>query len=296
MKLRNWGYYFSEALKSIYRNGWMSVASISVVAITLFLLGTFILVNYNVNFITEEIRSQVEIAVWVEDDADDETVDELRRGIIRLPQVEEVRFVSREEGLLRMESQLGESAVAGYRENPEKNPLPHLFEVSTYDPENVPETAEEIKPLQGVEMVDYGHEVVDTIFEVTGLIRVGVYVFMGALAFTASFLIGNTIKLTVFARREEISIMKMVGAKNGFIRWPFLLEGLMLGFLGALIPVILLHYGYSYLIETAFVSSGFLVLASPEAALHGVDLFLILLGTLLGALGSITSIRKYLKV
>ncbi|UMZ74936.1 permease-like cell division protein FtsX [Natranaerofaba carboxydovora] len=296
MKLRNWSYYFSEAFKSIYRNGWMSIASVSVVTITLFILGAFMLVNYNVNHITEEIRSQVEIAVWVEEDASENDVDELRRGIIRQPQVEEVRFVSKEEGLERMEAQLGESAVAGYREDPEMNPLPHLFEVSTHEPEDVPEVAEEIKSLSGVEMVDYGQEVVDTLFEVTGLIRVGVYAFMGALALTATFLIGNTIKLTVYARREEIGIMKMVGAKNWFIRWPFLLEGLILGFLGSVIPVILLRYGYSYLTGLTFSQSGFFALASPEAALGQVDLFLILLGTFLGAVGSIISIRKYLKV
>ncbi len=296
MRPRNWGYYFAEAFKSIYRNGWMSIASVSVVTITLFLLGTFMLVNYNVNHITEEIRSQVEIAVWVENEADDETVDELRRNIIRTSGVEEVRFVCKEEGLHRMESQLGKSAVAGYKENPENNPLPHLFEVSTGDPEDVPKVAEELKTMSGVEMVDYGREVVDTIFEVTGWIRVGAYVFMGALAVTATFLIGNTIKLTVFARKEEISIMKMVGAKNWFIRWPFLLEGLILGFIGSVIPVILLRYGYSYLSEIAFSGSGFLTLASPEAALAQMDMFLILLGTLLGALGSIISIRKYLKV
>lgn len=296
MKLRKWGYFLSEAIKSIIRSGWMSAASIGVVAITLFILGAFILVNYNINHITHEVRSQVEIAVWVEDKVDNEGVDELRREIIRIPEVEEVRFVPREEGLERMEKHIGKSAVAGYKENPEKNPLPHLFEVSTYEPEDVGKVAGQIRPLAGVEMVDYGEEVVETLFEVTSIFRIGAFVFMGALAFTATFLIGNTIKLTVIARQQEISIMKMVGATNWFIRWPFLLEGLILGLIGSLIPVVLLRYGYYYISELVSDGAGFLSLASPEAALGQVDIFLILLGTFLGAIGSIVSIRKYLKV
>lgn len=296
MKLRKWIYFFGEAFKSIYRNGWMSIASVSVVAITLFILGTFILINQNIDHITHEVRSQVEIAVWVEDDVDESDLDELRREIIRISEVEEVRFVPKEKGLERMKDQLGESAVAGYRETPEKNPLPHLYEVSTRDPESVPEVAEKIEPLGGVEMVDYGQEVVETLFEVTGMLRIAAYIFMGALAFTATFLIGNTIKLTVIARQEEITIMKYVGATNWFIRWPFLLEGLILGFIGSLIPVLLLRYGYNYINELTGDATGFLTLASPEAALGQVDIFLLLLGTVLGAIGSIVSIRKFLKV
>ena len=296
MKLRKWDHFFREALKSIVRNGWMSIASISVVAITLFILGTFILINQNIEHITHEVRSQVEIAVWVEEEVDDGGVDELRREIIRIQDVEEVRFVPKEEGLERMKDQLGESVVAGYKENPEKNPLPHLFEVSTYQPEDVPEVAEQLESLAGVEMVDYGQEVVETLFEVTGILRIAAFAFMGALAFTATFLIGNTIKLTVIARQEEISIMKYVGATNWFIRWPFLLEGLILGFLGALIPVLLLRYGYYYVSEMAGNATSFLTLASPEAALGHVEIFLLILGTFLGAIGSIVSIRKFLKV
>ncbi len=296
MKPRSWIYFLGEAFKSVFRNGWMSLASIGVVTVTLLILGVFMIINQNVEYITEEVRGQVEIAVWLEDDLSSAEQDDVRTDIIQTTGVEKVRFVSREEGLDRMKEQMGEAAVQGYYENPEQNPLPDMFEVNTVNPEDVPRVAEEISRTSGVDMVDYGSEVVETLFEVTGIIRYVAFALMVALAFTATFLISNTIKLTVHNRSEEIKIMKLVGATNWFIRWPFLLEGLLLGFLGSAIPVVILRYGYNYVTEWMYTNGGFFSLQTPEAIFASMDIALIALGTLLGALGSITSLRRFLRV
>ena len=296
MKLRSVTYVFGEAFRNIFRNGWMSLASIGVVAVTLLVLGIFMVINENVEYLTEEVRGQVEIAVWLEDDLTQEEIDDLRIDIVQTPGVEKMEFISREEGLERMKEQLGKAAVKGYYENPEQNPLPHLYEVSTVNPEDVSRVADEISYFEGVEMVDYGSEVVETLFEVTSIIRYVAFGLMIALAFTATFLISNTIKLTVHARSEEIKIMKLVGATNWFIRWPFFFEGLLLGFLGSGFAVVILRYGYHYLTQWVSQNAGFLSLQAPEAIFSYMDIALIVLGTLLGAFGSVTSLRKYLKV
>ncbi|ACB85761.1 permease-like cell division protein FtsX [Natranaerobius thermophilus] len=296
MKFRSWAYFFSEAFKSVFRNGWMSLASIGVVTVTLLMLGVFMIINQNVEYITEEVRGQVEIAVWLEDDLSSRDHDDIRTSLIKISGVEKVKFVSQEEGLDRMKEQMGESAVQGYYDEPDQNPLPDMFEVNTVYPEDVPRVADEISQISGVDMVDYGSEVVETLFEVTGIIRYVAFGLMLALAFTATFLISNTIKLTVYARSEEIKIMKLVGATNWFIRWPFLLEGLLLGFLGSAIPVVILRYGYSYLSEWVYSNAGFINLQPPEAIFESMDIALILLGTFLGALGSIASLRRFLRV
>ncbi|OWZ83718.1 permease-like cell division protein FtsX [Natranaerobius trueperi] len=301
MKFRSWIYFIGEAFKSVFRNGWMSFASVGVVTVTLLILGVFMIINYNVEHITEEMRSQVEIAVWLEGDLEDNEVDDIRRELIKTDGVEKVKFVSKDEGLDRMKEQMGEQVVQGYYEDPEKNPLPNMFEVSTLEPEAVPQVAEKIQQYSEVEMVDYGEEVVETLFQVTDVVQYIAFILMIALALTATFLIANTIKLTVYARSEEIKIMRLVGATNWFIRWPFLLEGLLLGFLGSAIPVLLLRYGYVNLMQwlydnTAFFTTGFLDLQQPEAIFENMDITLIALGTTLGAIGSISSLRKFLKV
>lgn len=287
-------YYIKEAFRSIFRNGWMSLASIGVVAVTLLILGSFMLLNINVEHLTYEIKNQLEIVAYVEKDLPPEKVDQLRVSLIKLPKVEEVRFISRQEAMDRLREQLGEM-VSGYEEE-DRNPLRDSFEIRTMVPEDIPEVAGMLQRVAGIAQVDYGRDVVEKLFRFTAAIKWIGLSFMVGLTLTALFLIINTIKLTVNARSKEIMIMKYVGATEWFIRWPFLIEGLLLGSFGAFIPTFLLVYLYWQAVSWAQVNIYFPILVPPDMVLGQLARVLLTLGTTLGGLGSIISMRRFLRV
>jgi cell division transport system permease protein len=294
MLIRNLTYYIREAFQSVFRNGWMSFASVGVVAVTLFILGSFMLLNINVGHLTEDIKEQVEIIAYVEDQLPASAVDQLRVALIRLDKVEEVRFVSKEEALARLREQLGD-LVDGY--DNERNPLPNSFEVRTTRPEDIPAVAEELRQLSGIAKVDYGNtEMLERLFSFTGVISWLGLAFMAGLALTAMFLIANTIKLTVNARADEIMIMKYVGATEWFVRWPFLIEGLFLCFFGALVPTLFLVFLYGEAVAWASLNLFFLPLVPPDLILADMSKLLLLLGTAIGGIGSLVSMRRFLRV
>ncbi|RQD72830.1 MAG: ABC transporter permease [Candidatus Syntrophonatronum acetioxidans] len=297
MRIRTWIYFLGEAFKSIYRNGWMSLASVGVVVVTLFLLGSFMILNYNMNFLSEDIKSQIEIVAFVREDVDRTHLEQLQQRINSMPQTKEVELVSREEALDRLKEQLGEQGhlLEGY-EDGESNPLRDSFEISSSMPEAVPRLAQEIDSLPGIVKVDYGSEVVDKLFTVTRVINWVGLVFMFALGASAMFLIANTIKLAVFSRRQEIMIMKSVGATDWFIRWPFIIEGLVLGIIGSLVPLAGLYASYQYVVDWVYDNVPFLPLIPPAVVMEDIVKILILLGVGLGILGSSFSIRRFLKV
>jgi cell division transport system permease protein len=294
MGLKTLVYYIKEAFLSIFRNGWMSMASIGVVAVTLFILGSFMLLNINVEHLTNEIKNQVEIIAYVDEELDTEEVDELRISVIQLTLVEEVRFVSKDDALERLKENLGDM-VAGYGEG-RRNPLRDSFEIRTFIPEDIPEVAAMLRSMPGIARVDYGTDIVEKLFLFTGVLKWVGLVFMGGLALTAAFLIANTIKLTVNARSNEIMIMKYVGATEWFIRWPFVIEGILLGCIGALIPRLVLSYLYELTVSWAQLNLIFLPLVRPEHVLGEMGTLLFSIGIVIGCLGSLMSMRRFLKV
>jgi len=297
MRLRTWAYFIAEAFKSIFRNGWMSFASVGVVIITLFLLGSFMLLNYNIGFLSSDIKSQIEVIVFLEGEITRSQRDQVYISIEGFEEAKEVTFVSREEALERLRIQMGEQGhlLEGYGEQ-ENNPLRDSFEVKSNVPEEVSVLAKKIKELPGVVRVDYGSEILERLFSVTRILNWVGLAFMIGLGISATFLIANTIKLTVFTRRQEIMIMKMVGASDWFIRWPFVIEGLVLGLLGSLVPVAGLYYGYRYVVEWVSFNIPFLGLMPPSEVFHFLLQTLFILGIGLGVLGSSFSLRKFLKV
>lgn len=295
MLIRNILHYIKEAFLSIGRNGWMSFASVSVVAVSLFILGTFYLVNLNAEHITAELESQVEIIAEVAEDLTAEEIEQLRVTVIQLPEVEEVRFVSKSEALQRLKERMGEEWVEGY-EDEERNPLPHSFEIRTIVPQDVPVVAGKLEKIPGIADVEYGAGVVEKLFRVGSVVRWIGLTFMVGLAVTAMFLIANTIKLTVNTRSKEIMIMKWVGATEWFIRWPFVIEGIILGLIGALIPSLLLYYLYGEAVNWSQTNINFLPLLPSYLVIGELIKLLLLLGTIIGALGSALSVRRFLKV
>ncbi len=297
MPIRSLFYFWKEALKSIFHHGWMSIASIAGVAITLLILGSFMVINYNVAILTEDIKEQVQIVLYIDEGAGEEEVNELQALLISHPQMEEVRYVSKEEAMERLKDQLGERAflLDGYEEE-DKNPLRDSYELRTNIPEEVAVIAEEIENYPAVGYLDYGSGVVEPLFQFTGIVRWVGLAFMSGLALTAVFLIAHTIRLTVFIRRKEIMIMKYVGATDWFIRWPFIFEGLLLGLFGALIPVAIIYYAYEIAFLWMETNVYFVNLIPTEEIMAEIMQVLIPLGVVLGVLGSSISVRRFLKV
>lgn len=295
--LRNFAYFLMVAGKSLARNRWMSLASIGVVSVTLLLLGIFIVVNYNVDIFTRQVKEQVEIVVHVNDANTPEVTDALRLRIIEIPEIQEVRFVSKREALERLKVSFGDKAylLDGY-EDDAMNPLRDSFEIKTAIPEDITAVAQRIEGFAGVDWVDYGEDFLEQLFIVTQGIRTAVFVFAIVLGLTALFLISNTIKLAVFSRSDEIMIMKYVGATDWFIRWPFLFEGMIMGFVGAVIPLLLLNYGYGLMVGWLQTQVMFLAFVPPQMVMGEVLKVLIPMGVGIGGVGSMFSTHRFLKV
>lgn len=295
MKARTLGRHVREGWKSMGRNAWMSFAAISAVTVTLFILGIFLLLAMNVNHMAKTIEEQVEVRVSLELGSDSNQISAVESKITAMPEVSKVEFVSKEEGLKQLEEDLGDASLL---QGIEENPLPDSFRVETFDPQQAEAIASEIRKIDGVDKAEYGEEFTDRLFSATQTIRNVGIVLIVLLGLTAMFLISNTIRLTIVARRREIEIMKLVGATNWFIRWPFFIEGLLIGFLGAILPAALLLFGY-YSFTTKLVAQfelWFLDLLPMYPLAFQVTALILGIGTFIGATGSFLSVRRFLKV
>jgi cell division transport system permease protein len=288
-------YAWAETFRSLYRNRWLSIASVGVVVATLLMLGAFMIVSLNITYITDTVKDQVEIIVYVDEYASSESKEQLRGALNARGDLAEVRFVSQEEALMRLQDQLG-SLLEGY-DLAEENPLRDSYEIRTVVPESVSAIALELEDYPAVGSIFYGRGVVENLFAVTRGLRLVALGLMVLLAFTAVFLIAHTIKLTVYIRSREIMIMKYVGATNWFIRWPFILEGMTLGLIGALFPLVALYYTYQFSVEWVLSNNLlFLSMIPVSAIMPELVKYLVPLGTGLGILGSSFSMGRFLKV
>ncbi len=297
MKLRTIRRHIGEGTRNIFRNGWMSIASIGAVTMTLALVGVFMAIVLNLNEIAKNIEKDVEIKVFIDRLATEEDIEDLRGEINELDTVDTVRFASNDEELLSLAESMGEQGEAWllYQQD---NPLNHAFIVQTIEPTDTEPTADQIAEFTSVDNVNFGKDVVENLFKFNNFARnVGLVVIIG-LVLTAIFLISNTIKLTIMARSKEIGIMKLVGATNGFIRWPFFIEGMLLGVLGSIIPISMILFGYSFLEKLLVEQIHFRVIEllpfNPFA--WQLSLVILAIGTFIGVWGSVMSVRKFLKV
>lgn len=297
MKAKTLGRHIKEGTRNLGRNGWMTFASISAVTVTLLLVGVFLILLLNINEIASQIEDDVEIRVYLDRTSTTEQHSELRERIEKVSEVASVTFVPKEDGLDQLIDSLGdEGEVFASLEN--ENPLPDAFVVKTTNPQDTAKVAQRIQHYDYIEKLEYGKGTVEKLFSVTETARnIGIFLIVGLL-FTAMFLIANTIKLTIVSRGREIEIMKLVGATNGFIRWPFFIEGLLLGVLGSLIPIILLFFGYQIVYEAFSLNLAtlFIDLIPVNSLIIKLSGLLISLGALIGVWGSLTSVRKFLRV
>jgi len=295
MKLRTIGNHISDVFKNIKRNGWMTVASISAVAITLLLVGSLISLLFNINELATDIEEDVSVRVYVDQAANEENQQNLESQLQELENVDTVEFSSQDEELSNVVGSYGEEFKLFSGDD---NPLYDVFIVNTTTPENTASVADQIGELDYVSEVNYGGATADRLFNLTDTLRNVGAIIVIALIFTAIFLISNTIRITIFSRSTEIEIMKLVGATNWYIRWPFLIEGAITGFIGALIPMVIISYVYINGFETImnYLSGTYFSLLSPNPFLVYVNVLLLAIGVGIGSLGSALSIRKSLKV
>jgi len=295
MKFRTMRYYVSEAFQSFRRNSFMSFASIATVTLSLFILGTFMMMVANLDYFAANLENQVQISVYLKDNLTTEQVMKVGRQLKELPEVNKIDFVSKDDAMGRLKKRMQDQpgildALAG------KNPLPSSYELTFTNPLAVRKTAAIVSEYPEVESSHYGQEIIDQLFRITEVIRWGGIALIVFLTLATLFIISNTIRLTVFARRREIAIMKYVGATNWFIRWPFLLEGLFLGFIGGVIANVFLIQFYRFITVTVHQSLTFLPMVSMYPFMYQVSGILLGISMIIGAIGSTISLKRYMKV
>lgn len=297
MKFSSVKRHVREGIKNIIRNGWMTVASAGAVTTTLILVGAFLALMLNLNQMASNLEKDVEIKTFIELTAGETEIKTLGEKIENMGNVAEVRFSSKDEELDNLIASMGEQGEA-WELFEQDNPLNHAYIVKAKNPADTVKIADEIAGFENVKDVTYGKDIVQRLFKFNEYARNIGLVLIAGLVFTAIFLISNTIKLTIMARSKEIGIMKLVGATNGFIRWPFFVEGMLLGVLGSVIPIALILTGYYYLenIISEKITYSFVEFLPFNPFAWQLSLIILAIGGFIGIWGSVMSVRKFLKV
>ena len=287
-----------DSFKGVFRNFSLSIASISCITITLVVVAFSIVLSYNVNNFTESIEKDVTIVAFIENGITQEEMEEIGTKIKLLNNVESVKFDDKAK--ISQEIMESSDTFKSILENmtDEENPIQNTYLVKVEDIEGISEVAKSIKEMDHITTVKYGEGMVEqlvSVFKVVKNVSIGAVI---ALIIVTAFLISNTIKITIFSRRKEIEIMRLVGASNLNIKIPFIFEGLILGILGALIPIFVTVYGYVALYQNfdGQLFSPFIKLTKPEPFIYHVSLILVLIGMLVGMFGSLRAAKKHLKV
>ena len=298
MKGRTLRRHLRESFKSLSRNSWMTFASISAVTVTLLLVGVFAVIMMNLNKVATDLENDVEIRVLIDIMNDEEQTAkaeaELIAQIENLPEVSEVVYSPKEQELDDLIKDFGDE-LSLFEQN---NPLHNVIYVKATEPQQTANVAKQIEKLDHTYEVLYGEGKVEKLFGFLNISRnIGLALIFGLL-FTAMFLISNTIRITIIARKDEIEIMKLVGATNSFVRVPFVLEGMWIGLLGSIIPMIVVSVMYYNLYHTLAprIQGNLLELLTVTPLLYQVNALIVGIGLLIGIWGSFMSVRKFLKI
>ena len=294
MKLRSFRRFFVEAFQSLRRNLAMSIASIATIALTLFVCGVFTVLVMNVDKFAGDIESTVEIQAFIEEGVESAAATEMMSTIRDIEGVDTVTFVSREEALADMADQLEETpedllASLG------QNPLPDSYMITVDDADLVAPVAKQVEGLACVEDAKYGGETIDNLFTMLKWVRYFGIALIAFLVIASIVIVAFNIKITVASRKSEIIIMRYVGASNWYIRWPFCIAGMVMGFFGGIIAVGLLYGTYSLMIDQLSSLLVFMNLVSVNMEFVYMFGAMILMGIFLGSAGSLLSLNVYLK-
>ena len=295
MKLSTSEYFIKEVYTSFKRNIWMTLASIFTVVLSLFILGFFSIVILNLNKMADTLESQVQISVYLKDDLSQEEIDETKETLSKIEGLQDIKFITREEAMENFKERLGDQQFL-LDALDDTNPLPDSFSLTVTSPQQVKTIADTAAALDSVESASYSQDVINHLFNLTHLIRLIGVALIILLTGAAIFIISNTIRLTVFARRKEIAIMKYVGATDWFIRWPFLLEGICLGFIGGGLATIFLYIIYNQVTQEIYEAMAFFPLIPQHPFIDYISLAILVAGIIIGALGSTISLKRFLKV
>ncbi|HIW49112.1 MAG TPA: permease-like cell division protein FtsX [Firmicutes bacterium] len=292
-------YYFKEGVTSLLRNRLMTVASVATVAACLLIVAFSWCLISNLNSILAQIEENIGINVFLDDDVDAAEITRIRDEMIQLPHVADVIYVSPEEGLENLKEELEMGDILDGFEG-ENNPLSHAFTVTLDSIENQDTVLSELEQIAGVRNISAAQTETDILLRINRIIGIVGVTAVLVLAVISVVIIMNTIKLSVYTRRTEINIMKYVGATDWFIRWPFIIEGTLIGVLGAVIPLVISYFAYEKAVQ---VLNDYLPMVQNLVTFLDVSsIFVVLLpvllvcGILLGVFGSVSSIRKYLQV
>lgn len=287
-----------DAFKSVFRNFSLSLASISCITITLVIVAISIIASFNVQNFTNEIESDMTIVVFIENDATKEDLKDITKNIKKLSNVESYKFKGKSEVKddMSKESDVFKSVMSDWSE--EDNPLKDTYQIKVKNVDEIASTAKTIKKMDKVSIVRYGEGLVEKMVNAFSSIKKVAYGVVIALVVVTMFLIINTIKLTIFSRKREISIMRLVGASNFSIKTPFIIEGMVLGLIGSIIPVILTTFGYLtfYKHFDGYLFTKLIKLITPEPFIYTASGMVIIIGILVGMIGSASAVRKYLKI
>ncbi len=311
----NLGYSTKEAFRHFFRNWTTSFGAVITIFLSLFIIGLFIVGSVLVNSAIGNVEDQVTIQAYISDDASDEAVEAYQDKLERMDNVKNVEFVSKEDALEEYSSSISSNADATLSALDGQNPLPRSFRIEMEDPSQVEAMADEIKAdsdfreivddantdvddkdADVAENVRYGQEEVSRLFQLTNCIRIAAVVLVALLTFVAFIFINNTIRLSITARRREIAIMRLVGASNGFIRGPFITEGVLQALLGALFSIGVLELFRNLVIPKVASGISFMSFNVPMEIYYATYGALVLLGVIIGLFGSAIAMRRYLKV
>ncbi len=300
MKLSSLSYFIKEGFGSIFRNKLMSFASIAVVCACIFIMSFTYCIGSNINYFMEQLEDTIGIAVFLDDGVASEDIQRVSDELKAIPNISKITFVSPDEALMGLVKDWGveDGVLEGFTS--ENNPLSNSFELELEDISKQTETISAIEKIEGIRNIRHAQSESDMLVSVEKMFRYGGIAIIVVLAVISVVIIMNTIKLSVFTRRTEINIMKFVGATDWFIRWPFVIEGVIMGLIGAIIPMVVSWALYDKGIE--LLVRNFPVLQNLVEFRYSIDIFSVLFpyallaGIVLGVVGSVTSIHKYLKV
>lgn len=292
------GRNFRDAFKGVFRNFSLSLASISCITITLIVVAVSIILSYNVENFTKLVEKDVTIVAFLDNNLNDEKIDEIKDQISVINNVEKYEFISKTDITKDMmeSSDVFDSIMKNWSED--ENPIQNTFQIKVTDINDIDKVAKEVKQIDGVTLVKYGEGMVEQLVSVFDVIHKVCVISVIALILVTAFLISNTIKITINSRQREISIMRLIGASNLNIRIPFIIEGLILGALGSIIPIIGTIYGYNVMYSNfnGQLFSPFIKLIPPTPFVYTISLILLGIGILVGMFGSWRAVRKHLKI
>lgn len=295
---RKLGNNISDAFKSVFRNASLSIASISCITITLILVAISILLSKNVNNFTRDIEKDLTIVVYLNRETTQEQIEDIKYKINSYGNIEKIEYQNKEQikSEMQKESDVFNTIMSEWDET--NNPLQDTLLVSVKDVDHIGEIANNIKGIQGVSVVKYGEGMVEELVKIFDIINKITYIIVIGLILVTAFLISNTIKITISNRKKQIEIMRLVGASNQYIKAPFFFEGIILGFLGSIIPIFACCAGYIYIYNKlgGHLFTSIIELVNPDAIIGLLIVCIIVLGVTVGAFGSYRAVRRYLKI